>query len=308
MTDQFVRPQGRRTIRRTALSAPGTPMMPSSGRQPRNIRMWDLGDGEPSSTKEKLRRAYLGALDAVDAVEARKADALKSGKFTPAGAADDALQFALSELVPAFKQGRNTIDAAKREAKSLRDEIRLQSPDKSDVVGAMRRREMREFLRGMPAKERNAYVSQRRESMDPDLALAIVEMPAEFSGVIESDRNDLLDRALEAQHGENMTQLKKLESAIEIAESAVETGRDEVRLETGLDAQTFNDRATPFEAKTSVPWLRRRKAADGTEQTVVVDLERGVERPATPEEIHSGAFYRDAADYRNSNPDTRAAA
>jgi hypothetical protein len=271
-------------------------MMASSGLQPRNIRMWDLGDGEPSSTK-KLRRAYFGALDAVDAVEARKADALKSGKFTPASAADDALQFALSELVPTFKQGRTTIDAAKREAKSLRDKIRLQSPDKSDVVGAMHRREMRDFLRGMPDKDRNRYVNQRRENMD---ALAIVEMPAEFSGVLESDRNDLLDRAVEAQHDEKMTQLRELEHAIEVAESAVETGRDEVRQETGIDPRTFDERAKPFEDKFKPYWLRR-QIEDGKEVIRVI-MPGGTASVATQEQIDNGHFYADIDEYRRANP------
>src|SRR5215471_7522342 len=121
MSDSFVKPQGRRTIRRRVPSVPGNPLVPSSGRLPRNIRMWDIGDGAPGTTKEQLRLAYHAALDAVDKIEARKADALKSGKFTEAGAADDALQFALSDLVPTFKRGRIAIDAAKREAASLRD-------------------------------------------------------------------------------------------------------------------------------------------------------------------------------------------
>ena len=51
---------------------------------------------------------------------------------------------------------------------------------------------------------------------DPDMALAIVEMPAEFSGVLELDRNQLIDSALQAQHGEAMTQLVEFERAIEM--------------------------------------------------------------------------------------------
>jgi len=262
--------------------------------------MWGLGDGQPGSTKEKLRRAYLYALEAVDNIGARKADALKSGKFTAAGAADDALQFALSELVPTFKQGRTTIDSAKAEAKSLRETIKLQQPDKSDIVGAMHRREMRDFLRGMPAKERNAYVSQRRENMDPNLALAIVEMPVEFSGVLESDRNDLLDRAVEAQHGEKMTQLRELEHAIEVAESAVETGRDEVRQETGIDPRTFDERAKPFEDKFKPYWLRR-QIEDGKEVIRVI-VPGGTASVATQEQIDNGHFYTDIDEYRRANP------
>jgi hypothetical protein len=57
-------------------------------------------------------------------------------------------------------------------------------------------------------------------------------MPAAFSGVLENGRNDA---ALQAQHGQAMPDLRELEQAIEIAESAVETGRDEVRQQTGTD-------------------------------------------------------------------------
>ena len=48
-----------------------------------------------------------------------------------------------------------------------------------------------------------------------------------------------------------------------------------------------------IEAKHSAPWLRRHKKANGNDEICVVDLDRGVERPATPEEIESGIEYRD---------------
>jgi hypothetical protein len=259
--------------------------------------MWDIGDGAPGTTKERLRLAYHAAINAVDAIETRKADTLKSGKLTATGAADDALQYALTDLVPQFKKGRDTIQAAKREVASLRDKIKLQPSDKGDVVGAIRRWEMREFLRAMPDKDRRAYISKRRESIDPELALAIVELPSEFSGVLDTDRNELQDRALRAQHGEAMDQLVELERAIEVTESAVEVGRDEVRLETGLPVHAFNERAAAIEAKSPAPWLRR----EG-EQTVVVELDKRVARPATPEEIATGRFYKDFDEFKNSNP------
>jgi hypothetical protein len=298
LADNIARPQGRRTIRRPAPSVtPGNPMMPAASRQPRNIRMWDLGDGAPGTTKERLRLAYNAALNAVDSIEARKADTLRSGKFTPSGAADDALKYALTDLVPSFKRGRDTIQTAKREVASLRDKIKPQPTDKTDVVGAIRRWEMREFLRAMPDKARRDYIGKRRENIDPELALAVVELPSEFSGVLETDRNELLDHALRSQHGDAMEQLVELERAIEVAESAVETGRDEVRQETGLPAHAFNERAAQIEGKRPTPWLRR----EG-DQTVVVELDKRVARPATPEEIATGAFYRDFDEFRNSNP------
>ena len=69
----------------------------------------------------------------------------------------------------------------------------------------------------------------------------------------------LTDRALTAQHGPELAEISELEEAITAAESAVETGRDEVRLEVGVhEERKFNEMARPIEAKHDAPWLRRR--------------------------------------------------
>src|SRR5712671_1897428 len=57
---------------------------------------------------------------------------------------------------------------------------------------------------------------------------------------------------------------------IEVAASAVETGRDEVRNETGLDERTFNDRAAPAEAKTRTHYLNK-FIEDGQEVVCVLE-------------------------------------
>jgi len=302
--------QGRRNIRKNVPRLGGNPMAPVDGRENRSIRMWDLGDGKPGSTTEKLRQVYHGALNSVDRIEAHKAEVQKSGKFTPTGITDDVTRFVLSEAAPTFRRGRNAIHAAKREAKELRDKIKLQPANPGDIVGALRRREMREFLKAMPIKDRNAYISKNRENMDPDMALAIVEMPAEFSGVLESDRNQLIDSALQAQHGEAMTQLVELERAIEVTESAVEAGRDEARQETGLGPHEFDERAAPFERKAVGPrhWIKQFTEGGKEVTRVITDGPTGIgnsvgltSRIATPEEIESGEYFANVDEWRRAN-------
>jgi hypothetical protein len=56
----------------------------------------------------------------------------------------------------------------------------------------------------------------------------------------------------------------------------------------------------PLQKRTATPWLRRRTNASGTEEIRVVDLERGVERLATREEIEHGVFYESYDQYRNA--------
>jgi hypothetical protein len=139
--------------------------------------------------------------------------------------------------------------------------------------------------------------------MEPIVAEAILTAPAWLSGVSDSHRALLTDMALQAQHGAAIAELQELERAIEFAASAVETGRDEIRLETGvLDPAQFDQLAAPIEAKQAAPWLRRKQSGDA-EEIRVVDLDRGVERLATPEEKERGVFYDSAEEYRKDNPE-----
>jgi hypothetical protein len=63
----------------------------------------------------------------------------------------------------------------------------------------------------------------------------------------------------------------------------VEAGRDSARVGTGLTAGEFDAAAKSIEQRQGVAWLRRRGA-----DTRVVDLERGVERAATADELATG--------------------
>jgi hypothetical protein len=120
-------PRGRTTIRKS-----------NSNREPRWIEPWAL-QPKPGSTLEKIERAYLDALAAVDAVEEHKAKAEKSGTFTPGGVVADTLKFAASRLAPQLLRARQTIEAAKAEAAIRRAKLVLKPADKTDAAGQMRR-------------------------------------------------------------------------------------------------------------------------------------------------------------------------
>jgi hypothetical protein len=135
-------------------------------------------------------------------------------------------------------------------------------------------------------------------------------MPAAFSGVLEMDRTQLIDAALQAQHGAAMKDLVELERAIEITESAVEAGRDEARQETGLSLHDFDERAAPFERKAVGPrhWIK--KFPEGGKEVIRVITEgpTGIgnsvglgSRVATPEEIENGEYFANVDEWRRAN-------
>jgi len=255
-----------------------------NGRRNKRVRAWEF-EPKPGTTIAKLETVFLGALNSVDAVIARRDDATKSEKFTPDGINNDTLQFALNHAVPVLKRGRDAIASAKQEAATLREKTKLRKPDTTDPwkVGLMLRAVDR--FAAMSQEQRNR-LSINPDKLDPITAEALVTAPASLTGISEVHRKLLVDRALQAQHGDKIAELHELEHAIEVAESAVEAGRDEVRLEAGVfDPHKFNELAAPFEAKANAPWLRKTLG-----RINVVDLDRRVERPATPEEIETGVY------------------
>jgi hypothetical protein len=298
MAGKFVMPKGRQTIRKSGGAI--------GGRDNRRTRLWEF-EAAPGTTMAKLESAYLASFNEVDAVAERKASAAASGKFTPQGVAEDALQFALNNTVPTFARGRAAIKAAKAEAAARREKIKLREPDNSDLWKVNLRVMALQRVAAMSAEERNHFITENIDLIDPIVAEAIVTAPSWLSGVSDSHRNLLTDKALTAQHGAEMAELQELERGIVVAESTVETGRDEVRLETGVfDPHQFDRLAAPIENKTAAHWLKkftdngvevvRKMSWDATKST-------GSWTVATPTEIENGVFYESADDYRKAtNP------
>jgi hypothetical protein len=283
MVEKFTMPKGRQTIRK------------SGGRR---TRLWELGDSKNSTVKQ-LEAAYLVGLGAMDRVEARHAANKADSRFTPDGVRDDLRKFVLSGAVPALHQGRTTIAKARAEVAERRSKLKVEGPDKTDVAAAFRRMEIRTRLNNMKPDELTNYFARYGDNLPTEIAQAVTELPAEYSGVPQSRHDLLTERALNAQYGDAIAEIKEIEQAIEAAESSVEAARDEVRLEVGIhDPAKFNELAAPVEAKQDAPWLRRHQNSSGAEEIVVVDLDRGVERPATQNEIERGIFYNDFEHYK----------
>jgi hypothetical protein len=272
MDDKFKMPKGRQTIRK------------GGGRR---TRLWELS----------VEAVYLSGLDAMDRAEARHAANKADSRFTPDGVHDDLLKFVLADAVPTLHQGRTAIKKARAEVAGRRSKLKIEGPDPSDIAAAFRRMEIRTRLREMKSDELTNYFARYGDNLPTEIAQAVTELPAEYSGVPQSRHDLLTERALNAQFGAAIEEIKEIEQAIEAAESSVEAARDEIRLEVGIhDPAKFNALAAPVEAKHSAPWLRRSKQ-DGVEVIRVVDLEEGVERPATPAEIESGVYFKNYDDY-----------
>ena len=127
----------------------------------------------------------------------------------------------------------------------------------TDAYGLARRAELRAYLRSRPEEERRRIVADPA-SVDPELRLAIIEMPPELSGTYPSDHRRLTDVALRTVHGdERFTEIAELEEAIPILETVLEAGKEEVAREAGVDLSKFDDVARPYVQDIGALWLRK---------------------------------------------------
>ena len=74
----------------------------------------------------------------------------------------------------------------------------------------MLRAEMRDWLRSRPQTERDAYITKNLDKLDPQMAQALVEVPIEMTGIAGTHRDLLIERAVQAQHGETIAEINAL--------------------------------------------------------------------------------------------------
>ncbi|MGX1354537.1 hypothetical protein AB7M49_008162 [Bradyrhizobium elkanii] len=246
------------------------------GRPNHAIHFWEI-KSKPGSTVERLEKAYLNTLAAVDLAESIGRQLRADARYTKQGQQDQHRNHILHQGVPVFHQGRRAISKAKQELDEMRNRLQIPKADPTDAAGAIARMEIRTWLRSLPQGERDKI--SRADDIDPQIRMAIIEKPAAMSGVAETHIGVLKEKALREAHGSLIDDIAELETAINVATSAVEAGRDSARIDTGMTPEQFNEAAAPIEAREQVPWLRKGK---------VVDLERGVMREPTEDELAAG--------------------
>ena len=248
--------KGRQYIRNEASSnlPCGDPLAPTSSRPNRRIRLWELES--ENHTVRSLERAYLQALAEVDKLSAHRADIAKSEDLTDTGKRTAITRAALQSTAT-LKAARNAINKARDHAAELRKQVALPTPDPTDMVGFMRRQEIRDRLASMDDKARHEFVS-KHASTNQDVGMAILEMPPEFTKVAGTDRELLVEATLEAAHGEKLVELREIEHAIEVANSAVEAGWENQAHEAEVfDLKQWEEMAKDIKAAEYIPWLAK---------------------------------------------------
>jgi hypothetical protein len=153
--------------------------------------------------------AYSALMDLTDAGIARASELKGDPAYTPIGRRQQMAEWFKANAVPKVKAARNALAINEREIEATRAKMTGAAIDKTDVAGAMLRSEIRSWLRGMDPAKRNAMIVTGE--LPQTAAIAILEAPAELSGVSRQQHGKLQESVLEVAHPAEAARIRAME-------------------------------------------------------------------------------------------------
>src|SRR5262245_12810584 len=287
--------KGRMTIRKERNSSlPGNPLNPVDGRPNKVIGLWTLESGDDVLLGQLLS-AYETSLAVIDGRDAFKTDAIKQNRYTPDGLREAIRDHSVKETAK-LKAARNTIDKARDRLAELEKATTLPLPDQSEAASRLRDRVWQQLQRlpEGPARER-AILSLAEKN--PLVADTLLEMPRELAGIAASTYDEILERKLQATHGDALREMSALREGVDLAHRAVEAADEDLRNEVGVfNASDWQALTKDVQPSAPIHWLR--KQGQGWH---VLDVTTYTSRPATEEQLQTGREFKSYREYAAAN-------
>jgi hypothetical protein len=284
-------PIGRMYLRKNA---------PGDGQRPK-IRLWTIPIPTEGSLAYPLYKHFNGVFENVDHGDAKKKELNSSADLTPVGRDRQALDYSFGTAMPNILKGERALARVSQEVSIKRSRLEL---PKGDPSRADYRKEIRELMRGMDEKSREAF--RKKYQHDPEVLQAIVESKPEMSGISDAVHDRLKTEVRDSANAPLMEEIHYLERAIEITKSAIDEGRADIRAQAIAvdhgysDVDRFEARAREAAALPDQPWI---KVHNENGQEILrkfnwnEETKSGSWPIATPEEIQNGLIAKDHDEY-----------
>jgi hypothetical protein len=189
------------------------------------------GDGVPAPMGPMLRARHA-LLTALEASQGELQQLAENTHFTPEGRQAQMQAWFRANALTALKEARQSAQGAERQIAELRSQMMRASVDKGDLAAAMVRSEIRTWLRGLEPAKKVAMFAMG--DLDPAVAEAILEAPAELSGVTMQQRARLEANLVEARNPAEVTQITQMEDLLAALASADDVAVEMLGKDAGL--------------------------------------------------------------------------
>jgi hypothetical protein len=242
--------------------------------------------------RHPLKAALARCFDVAEAFQGDVQFLQLNNDLSPQGR-QNALQSKLRAAVRDLRDARAPIGDLQAKLDKKRAAVQMPKFDPADILGFLRRQEIRTVLRGMDEGQRAVLLASNPEFID-----SMLEQPA-LSGSVP---NQIIEAAkkerLAGLFGPQLAEIAELEATIAEANMIANLARNDLKLHSGMDDQrVFEEFVRPVETKAGAQW-KRKYIENGVEVWRIIDLENHVARNATPSELRDAKEYDDFAAYQ----------
>jgi hypothetical protein len=256
--------------------------------------------------RHPLKSALARCLDISESF-AGDVEFLTLDKNLSAEGRNNARQAKLRAAIRDLRDARAPINDLQSKLDAKRKAVAMPKFDQADVVGFLRRQELRAALRASANAGQRALLLE-----DPAFADAMLEQPAALSGLQPQQIGEAKDqgnqdfllveatkkRRLESLFAQELAQIDAMEKTIAEANMIADIARVDLQSHSGMEPRVFGEFVKPVETKVNAPWLRRDKDWDGNDRIIVVDVANHTGHVATEREILDGKYYENFAAYQ----------
>jgi hypothetical protein len=216
--------------------------------------------------------------------------------LSPEGKRGEA-QKAIRRAIRDLRDLQKPLQEFRAKTETMRAAVRRPDYDKTDIVAALARRELRDRSRDLTFGQRAALMTG--PDRDVNFIDAVLELEPWVSGIDKFNPNELQIYEAARQertrdfHGQTLDQIAARESMETEAMMVINVVRNDLATDSGLESREFEAFAKPIETRAGAPWLVNNRtqvcevAPDGTASY----------RPASTDEIRDGKEYGGLASY-----------
>ena len=164
----------------------------------------------------EFRTLAESAFSAVDAFRGKIRDIKSNKKLSDQGHLDEIRSAALAGPLTYFKALRQQIGSERKALAERRSHFELPRPTDDPII-EMRQREYRDWLRSLQPGERVKYACSI-----PEVAAAVVNSPAELSGLLGDSHERAKMFLLEHLHGDELAVLRQETEIVETVGTAID--------------------------------------------------------------------------------------
>jgi len=208
------------------------PKMMHAGRY---VRPWSIA--AVSKEIEPLVQGYRDALGLIENIPSRLEAIAADKELSDVGKATRRRALA-QENAQVVKRARDAMAAGIAQIETLRSDMLRTSIDKTDLASAVLRSEIRTWLRGLPDARRTALLIS---GADPQITSAVIEAPAELSGVTPDRHDQMREDLIRQLNPESVQKADQIAEALASLASAEKVAYETLTKGSGIAPHELNE-------------------------------------------------------------------